>query len=146
VRDAASLAEPAYVGAARTLGEELLLPSVIYAPCVIALRRELGASLHAVAHITGGGIVGNVVRLLPDGLDALIDMESFETPEIFFEIQRRGPVATDEMVRVFNCGLGMVVALDASAVAAAITLARANGVSAFIVGGVRTGTKQVVLS
>lgn len=145
VRDAASLAEPAYVGASRTLGDELLLPSVIYAPCVIALRRELGASLHAVAHVTGGGIVGNVVRLLPDGLDAVIDMESFETPEIFFEIQRRGPVASEEMVRVFNCGLGMVVALDASAVAAAITLARANGVNAFIVGEVRAGTKQVVL-
>jgi phosphoribosylformylglycinamidine cyclo-ligase len=146
VRDAASLGERAHPGAARTLGEELLLPSVIYAPCVIALFRELGASLHAVAHITGGGIVGNVARLLPDGLDAIIDMESFETPEIFFEIQRRGPVAAEEMVRVFNCGLGMVVALDASAVAAAITLARAKGVSAFIVGDVRAGSKQVVLT
>jgi phosphoribosylformylglycinamidine cyclo-ligase len=146
VRDAASLAEPAYLGATRTLGEELLLPSIIYAPCIWTLRRELGASVHAVAHITGGGIVGNVVRLLPDDLDAVIDMDSFATPEIFFEIQRRGPVSAEEMVRVFNCGLGMVIALDASAAEAAVTLARASGVDASIVGTMRAGAKQVVLT
>lgn len=146
VRDAESLSEPAYVGSSRSLGEELLLPSVIYAPCVSALCRELGAGVHAVAHITGGGIVGNVVRLLPDDLDAIIDMESFPTPEIFFEIQRRGPVAAEEMVRVFNCGLGMVVAMDPSAAEAALTLARTSGVDASIVGEVRAGTKQVVLT
>jgi phosphoribosylformylglycinamidine cyclo-ligase len=146
VRDPESLSEPAFAGSSRSLGEELLLPSVIYAPCVSALCRELGAGVHAVAHITGGGIVGNVVRLLPDDLDAVIDMESFETPEIFFEIQRRGPVAAEEMVRVFNCGLGMVVALDPSAAEAALTLARTMGIDATIVGEVRTGTKQVVLT
>ena len=102
------------------------MPSVIYAPCIGALRRDLGASVHAVAHITGGGIVGNVARLLTRDLDAVIDMDSFATPEIFFEIQRRGPVASEEMVRVFNCGLGMVVALDPSAAEAAVTLARAQ--------------------
>ncbi len=146
VRDAESLNEPAYVGSTRSLGEELLLPSVIYAPCVTMLCRELGAGVHAVAHVTGGGIVGNVVRLLPDDLDAVIDMESFPTPEIFFEIQRRGPVSAEEMVRVFNCGLGMVVALDPSAAEAALTLARTSGVEASIVGAVREGTRQVVLT
>jgi phosphoribosylformylglycinamidine cyclo-ligase len=119
---------------------------VIYAPCVLALRQELGARVHAVAHITGGGIVGNVARLLPDDLDAVINMESFATPEIFFEIQRRGPVAADEMVRVFNCGLGMVVALDPSAAEAAVTLARASGVDASIVGEVNAGAQKVVLT
>ena len=146
VRDAESLNEPAYVGSFRSLGEELLLPSVIYAPCVTMLCRELGAGVHAVAHVTGGGIVGNVVRLLPDDLDAVIDMESFPTPEIFFEIQRRGPVSAEEMVRVFNCGLGMVVALDPSAAEAALTLVRTSGVEASIVGAVREGTRQVVLT
>ena len=57
--------------------------------------------------------MGNVVRILPATLDAVIHMDSFETPEIFYEIQRRGGVSADEMVRVFNCGLGMVVAVDA---------------------------------
>jgi phosphoribosylformylglycinamidine cyclo-ligase len=146
VRDAESLNEPAYAGSTRSLGEELLLPSVIYAPCVTMLCRELGAGVHAVAHVTGGGIVGNVVRLLPDDLDAVIDMDSFPTPEIFFEIQRRGPVSSEEMVRVFNCGLGMVVALDPSAAEAALTLARTSGVDASLVGEVRSGTRQVVLT
>lgn len=146
VRDAASLAAPAYPGAAHTLGDDLLLPSVIYAPTVLAIRDELGGALHAVAHITGGGIIGNVVRLLPEGFDAVIDMDSFETPEIFFEIQRRGPVASEEMVRVFNCGLGMVLALDPSAAAAALSVARTNGVNASIVGEIRAGSREVVLT
>jgi phosphoribosylformylglycinamidine cyclo-ligase len=119
---------------------------VIYAPCVSALCREFGAGVHAVAHVTGGGIVGNVIRLLPKDLDAVIDMETFPTPEIFFEIQRRGPVAPEEMVRVFNCGLGMVVALDPDAADAALTLARTLGVGASIVGEVRAGTGEVVLT
>lgn len=141
-----SLLEPAFDGSTRSLGDELLLPSVIYAPCVRQLQHELGASVHAVAHVTGGGIIGNVVRLLPDAMDAVIDMESFPTPEIFFEIQRRGPVSADEMVRTFNCGLGMVIALDESASEAAVTVARANGIEASIVGSIRAGTKQVVLT
>ncbi len=146
VTSAASLLEPAFAGAARTLGEELLVPSVIFTPCVLAMRRELGVSVHAVAHVTGGGIVGNIERLLSGPLDAVIDMESFATPEIFYEIQRRGPVGADEMVRVFNCGLGMVIALDASAAEAAVALARANGVEASVVGGVRSGVGKVVLT
>jgi phosphoribosylformylglycinamidine cyclo-ligase len=90
--------------------------------------------------------VGNVVRILPDNLDAVLDMTSFETPEIFFEIQRRGGVSSEEMVRVFNCGLGMVVAIDASGADAAITLARTMGVTATVVGEVRVGSTKVVLT
>lgn len=141
-----ALREPAYPGSPRSLAEELLLPSVIYAPAITSLRKELGGAVHAVAHITGGGIVGNVVRILPDTLDAVLDMTSFETPEIFFEIQRRGAVSSEEMVRVFNCGLGMVVALDASAADVAITLARAIGVTATVVGAIRRGSAKVVLT
>jgi phosphoribosylformylglycinamidine cyclo-ligase len=146
ITTATSLDEHAFEGATRNLGEELLLPSVIYAPCVRALHEGLGASVHAVAHVTGGGIVGNVVRLLADGMDAVIDMESFPTPEIFFEIQRRGPVSSEEMVRTFNCGLGMVLALDESAAEAAVTLARAKGYDASIVGVIRAGSRKVVLT
>jgi phosphoribosylformylglycinamidine cyclo-ligase len=139
------LERPAYPGAPRTLADELLEPSVIYSPAVMSLREELGGALHAAAHVTGGGIGGNVGRLLPAHLDAVIDMTSFETPEVFFEIQRRGGVSADEMVRVFNCGLGMVLALDASAADAAITLSRAAGVTATVVGEVRSGSAKVVL-
>ncbi len=146
VTSEAALGEPAWEGAANTLGDELLVPSVIYAPTVMALRAELGDAVHAAAHITGGGIVGNVVRILTPALDGVIDMGSFETPEIFFEIQRRGRVSADEMVRVFNCGLGMVVALDPRAADAAVSLARARGVPAAIVGVVVPGSGKVLLS
>jgi phosphoribosylformylglycinamidine cyclo-ligase len=146
IREVRDLSAPAWEGAQRSLGEELLVPSVIYAPTITALRRDLGAAVHACAHVTGGGIVGNVARILTSKLDALIDMDSFETPEIFFEIQRRGRVHADEMVRVFNCGLGMVVALDASAADAAVSLARANGVAAMMVGSIKSGNGEVVLS
>ncbi len=75
----------------------------------------------------------------------MIEMDSFETPEIFFEIQRRGRVNADEMIHVFNCGLGMVVAIDPDAADAAVTLARANGVPAMLVGSVRFGAGKVVV-
>ena len=146
VNNVGDLSALAWEGADHSLGDELLVPSVIYAPTITALRSDLGDAVHACAHITGGGIVGNVARILTSDLDALIDMESFETPQIFFEIQRRGRVLADEMVRVFNCGLGMVVALDAGVADAAMSLARANGNSAMMVGSVRSGTGEVVLS
>lgn len=139
------LNEPAWDGAAVTLLDELLRPCVIYAPAMTSLVRALGPAVHAAAHITGGGIVGNVARILPDHLDATIAMDSFTTPEIFFEIQRRGQVSAEEMVRVFNCGLGMVVALSADAADEALTIARGAGLTATVVGALRAGSKQVVL-
>jgi len=146
VKDRSDLVKPAFEGSARSLGDELLVPSVIYAPTITAMRAELGSSVHAAAHITGGGILGNVVRILPEGLNANIEMDSFETPEIFFEIQRRGQVSADEMVRVFNCGLGMVVSVDPSSASAALTIARAQGIVATVVGNVSAGSQKVVLS
>ena len=138
-----SLDEPAWAGSATSLADELLRPSVVYAPAVVAMKAALGESVHGVAHITGGGIIGNVPRMLPPNCDAVIDMTTFETPEIFFEIQRRGSVATDEMLRVFNCGLGMVVALDSTRVDDAIAIAHEHGISAHHVGEVREGNGRV---
>jgi phosphoribosylformylglycinamidine cyclo-ligase len=141
----ASLDAPAWAGADVSLADELLRPSVIYSPTVRSLIETFGLGVHAAAHVTGGGIVGNVARIVPGTLDAAIDLGSFTTPEIFFEIQRCGPVAAEEMVRVFNCGLGMVLAVDPSVAEAALTLARAT-VGAQIVGEVRAGSGAVVLS
>jgi phosphoribosylformylglycinamidine cyclo-ligase len=118
----------------------------LHAPAFEGAERSLGEGLHAAAHITGGGIVGNVVRVLPPSLDAVIHMDSFETPEIFYEIQRRGLVSAYEMVRVFNCGLGMVVCVDADDVDDAINAARSAGVVASVVGHARPGSGQVVLT
>ncbi len=145
IRDDTDFGAPAWEGSESTLGEELLLPSVIYAPTIAALTSDLHGAIHAVAHITGGGIMGNVVRILNPELDAVIDMESFDTPQIFLEIQRRGHISANEMVRVFNCGLGMVVAVDPSAAEAAVSLARTRGVGATVIGTVRLGSGNVIL-
>jgi phosphoribosylformylglycinamidine cyclo-ligase len=146
VFEGVDLAGPAWAGAEVSLADVLLEPSVIYAPTVVILRDDMGRALHAAAHITGGGIVGNVARILEPDVDAVVDMSSFATPEVFFEIQRRGAVSADEMVRVFNCGLGMVLALDSSGAEAAVALSRAAGVDAHVVGEVRPGTGSVVLT
>lgn len=141
--ESGDLDRPAWPGAATTLAEELLRPSLIYSPVVQAVRRTVGGRLHAAAHITGGGIPGNVVRALPEGLAADISLESFETPEIFFEIQRRGSVAADEMLRVFNCGLGMVLAVAADAADDVVELSLSLGYAASVVGRVTEGPREV---
>ncbi len=137
------LGAPAWAGASVSLAEELLRPSVIYAPSVLRAVAELGEELHAVAHITGGGIAGNVLRVLPEGLGARIELDSFATPEIFFEIQRRGRVSGAEMTRVFNCGLGMVLAVAPGAREAALALLGEHG--PVVVGVVAEGSRAVEL-
>ncbi|HUS61005.1 MAG TPA: phosphoribosylformylglycinamidine cyclo-ligase [Acidimicrobiales bacterium] len=104
-----SLDDPAFDGARRSLADELLEPSVIYAPAIMALLRSV--DVHAVAHITGGGIPGNLARVLPSGVDAVVRRSSWEVPRIFDEIRRIGAVSDDEMAKVFNLGIGMIVAV-----------------------------------
>ena len=103
-----------------TVADELLLPSVIYAPAVTRLLGDV--DVRAVAHITGGGIVGNLPRVLPAGVDAELDRSAWEVPRVFTEIQRHGEVTDDEMARVFNLGLGMVVVVPADDVSRALGL------------------------
>src|SRR5690606_3207684 len=96
-----SLDDPAWDEAgAPTVADELLRPSVIYAPAVLHAIRA--AEVHAVAHITGGGLPGNLVRVLGPGVEARVDRSSWESPRIFGEIQRLGGVADVEMANVFN--------------------------------------------
>jgi phosphoribosylformylglycinamidine cyclo-ligase len=110
------LGDPAWAGAAHSVADELLRPSEIYAPAVLAARAAAADGLHACAHITGGGIVGNLPRALPGDAGALLDRTAWEEPQVFGEVQRLGSVSDDEMDRVFNRGIGMalVVAGDAS--------------------------------
>ncbi len=146
LEDPAALGRRAYVGTTATLAEVLLEPSVIYAPAALGALGARPGAVHAIAHVTGGGIVGNVARVLPSDLDAVIDLDGFATPEIFFEIQRRGPVGADEMVRVFNCGLGMVLVVDPTAAGDVVALAGDHGVTATRVGRVETGVGVVRLT
>jgi phosphoribosylformylglycinamidine cyclo-ligase len=132
---------PAWPGSARSLGEELLMPSDIYAPAVMALLRS--GEVHAVAHITGGGIPGNLPRILPGHLGAVVRRASWDVPRIFAEIQEAGRVDRGEMDRVFNMGLGMIVALPAAGVAAALDVLQPFGHQARVVGEVVAGPRTV---
>lgn len=137
---------PAWSGAGHTLADELLLPSVIYAPAVLSVARSVPAgALRAAAHVTGGGIPGNLARVLPADLDAVIELGAVEEPPIFDEIRRRGPVEEAEMARVFNLGLGMVLVIEPGAAGPAREAAAAAGVPSAEVGRVVPGQGVVRL-
>jgi phosphoribosylformylglycinamidine cyclo-ligase len=135
--------DPAWTGADHTVADELLRPSVIYTPAVLAVQAALGDAFHACAHITGGGIVGNLPRVLPADLGAVLDRTSWEQPRVFAEIQRLGAVAEDEMDRVFNRGLGMALVLNAGSADEALRVLEATGQRAAAVGEVVAGETGV---
>ena len=131
--------DPAWEGASHSVADELLRPSVIYTPAVLATRAALGDALHACAHITGGGIVGNLPRALPDDLGARLERSAWEEPRIFAEIERLGAVDGAEMDRVFNRGVGMALVLDAGAVDGALAVLAGAGQPASVIGAVVDG-------
>jgi phosphoribosylformylglycinamidine cyclo-ligase len=132
---------PAWAGADTTLADELLRPSVIYSPAILAAIATGG--VHAVAHITGGGLPGNLPRVLPDHLDAVVERGSWEEPRIFSEIAGVGAVSPEEMLRVFNLGLGMVLAVAQDAVTDVTTVLAGYGHSPIRVGSLRPGKRHV---
>ena len=132
---------PAYDGAPHSLAEELLTPSVIYAPAIAALLRVV--DVRAVAHITGGGLPGNLNRVLPAGTDAVVDGTAWEVPRIFTEIQRLGGVADEEMRKVFNLGIGMVVVVPEGDAYRSLDLLRTAGHRAVAIGALEPGSGQV---
>lgn len=119
-----------------TLGEALLRPTRIYARTVAALKKSLGTGLHALAHITGGGVTDNLPRVLPAGTAAQVRMP--EMPRLFKIIQEGGPVELDEMRRTFNLGVGLVVVADPSCQEQALAALRAAGEQAFVLGQITT--------
>jgi phosphoribosylformylglycinamidine cyclo-ligase len=145
VESGRALDGPAWEGSGSwTLADELLRPSVIYSPAVLALLRRV--EVHAIAHITGGGLPGNVPRVLGEHVDAVFERDRWQVPRIFQEVQQAGQVDDEEMARVFNLGIGMVVALPRSAVRAALTALRQSGQEATVVGHLVPGKRQVHFS
>jgi phosphoribosylformylglycinamidine cyclo-ligase len=132
---------PAWDDAHHTLAEELLVPSVIYAPAVLALLQQV--DVRAIAHVTGGGLAGNLTRVLPKGVDAAVDPRTWEEPRIFAEIRHAGNISDDEMRKVFNLGLGMVVVVPAEEAYRAIDLLRGKGQRAVEIGRIEKGDGQV---
>ncbi len=110
----------------RTLGEELLVPTRIYAKSVGSLIRELGGRVHALCHVTGGGVPGNLPRVLPPGTAAVVRFDH-PRPPIFDLIARGGPVEEPELRRTFNLGIGLVAVVEQGSTGAALqTLAQAQ--------------------
>ena len=132
---------PAWEGAPHSLADELLVPSVIYAPAIAALLRVV--DVRSIAHITGGGLPGNLARVLPEGADAVIDTRTWEPSRIFTEIQRLGEVSDDEMRKVFNLGIGMVVVVPESETHKTLDILRTEGHRAVEIGEVTSGQGQV---
>ena len=131
----------------RTLGEELLEPTVVYAGPLGRLL-EAGLRPDALAHITGGGIPGNLARVIPGGLTARVEWGSWPEPPIFDLIRSRGQVAPPEMQRTFNLGLGMIAVVPPAQVEATREMLRAQGVESWVVGEVVTseGEERVGLA
>jgi len=127
----------------RSLGEVLLQPTEIYVRAVQALASEI--DIHALAHITGGGIVENVPRVLPEGSRAVIDVDSWHWPEIFHWLQDTGNIATDEMYRTFNCGVGMVVCVGKADAARALEILDQHNRGAFEIGYVEAADGKPVV-
>ena len=118
----------------RPLGDVVMAPTEIYVKPLLKLISEI--NVKGMAHITGGGLVDNVPRVLPENTQAVLHRDSWQMPELFRWLQMKGGVADAEMVRVFNCGIGMVVIVSPDQVDIAIKSLTAQGLKAWTVGEV----------
>jgi phosphoribosylformylglycinamidine cyclo-ligase len=130
----------------RPLGDVVMAPTQIYVKPLLKLIGEI--NVKGMAHITGGGLVDNVPRVLPENIQAVLHRDSWQMPELFRWLQKKGGVADAEMVRVFNCGIGMVVIVSTDQAEAAIQSLKAEGLHAWTVGEVverPTGAPQTIV-
>mgnify|MGYP001125251106 CR=1 FL=1 len=119
----------------RSLAQSLLTPTRIYVRGVLAAQRATGA-LKALAHITGGGFWENIPRVLPDDKSARIDLGAIEIPQVFKWISRSGGVSEHEMLRAFNCGVGMIIVTAADSADAVMAALRGSDEAPFLLGSI----------
>ncbi|MDH5485351.1 MAG: AIR synthase-related protein, partial [Gammaproteobacteria bacterium] len=127
------------------LGDALLAPTRIYVKSVRQLLDQV--DIHAMSHITGGGLLENIPRVMPENTRARINAGSWEMPAVFKWLQAEGNIETSEMHRTFNCGVGMVLVVSAEDADTAIESLNASGESAWLLGDVvsSNGTPDVVI-
>jgi phosphoribosylformylglycinamidine cyclo-ligase len=125
------------------LADVLLEPTRIYVKPLLQLMKRV--PIHAVAHITGGGLLENVPRVLPAGLCAHIDTNSWQRPPIFDWLQRQGGIADTEMYRTFNCGIGMVVCVSAENLDNALNCLKKMGQTAWPIGDIQSHSSDTIL-
>ncbi len=122
----------------KTLGDALLQPTIIYTKVVLDLLSKV--ELHGLCHITGGGLVENVPRVIPNGCEASIDTMSWKRPDLFNWLQKTGNIDESEMLRVFNCGLGMLLILPPEQADLAIEISAQHNHDAKLIGKINKST------
>ena len=131
-------------GAGRTVADELLEPTRIYVAAVMDVLRA--ADVHAMAHVTGGGITGNLPRVLPDGCRAIVHRGAWSVPPVFATLREAGRVAEAEMFRTFNMGIGYVVVVPSGQAEPALAALRGAGETAWPIGEIVAGERGVELA
>lgn len=127
-----------------TLGEALIAPTRIYVKAMKAIK-DAGVTVHGCSHITGGGFQENIPRMLPEGVHAVIEKDSYPVLPIFKLLQKTGDIAEDMMYNTYNMGLGMVLAVESADVDKTMEAIKAAGETPYIVGKVTAGEKGVTL-
>lgn len=127
-----------------TLGEALLTPTKIYVKALKAVKNA-GVTIKGCSHITGGGFYENIPRMLPEGVRAVVDKNSYEVPAIFRLLAKEGDIAEEMMYNTYNMGIGMMLALDAADAEKAVKVLTEAGEKAWIVGRVEAGEKGVTI-
>lgn len=127
-----------------SLIDRLMAPTRIYVKPLLALIAQV--PVHGLSHITGGGLVENIPRVLPDGLEVVLERKAWRREAVFAWLQQQGQVADAEMYRVFNCGIGMTVHVAAGDAERAIRILGGLGQEALVIGEIRAGTRGVVIA
>jgi phosphoribosylformylglycinamidine cyclo-ligase len=127
-----------------SLIDRLMAPTRIYVKPLLKLMGEV--SLHGLSHITGGGLLDNIPRVLPDGLECVLERRSWRREPVFDWLQQQGKITDAEMYRVFNCGIGMTVHVAADDAPRAIGVLGEAGQEALVIGEIRAGTRGVVIA
>ena len=131
-------------GDGRSLGEALLAPTQIYVRCVHDMLTR--TAIHGMAHITGGGLLENIPRSLPENCQANVDTSRWPQTPLFRWLQQAGDIADQEMLRTFNCGIGMALIVPADAESAVLDVAKAHAIDAWTIGDITAGEPQVLIT
>ncbi len=124
----------------KTLGQALLTPTRIYVKSILSLLKTI--KVHAISHITGGGITENLPRVMPEGTVAEIDKSAWQLPKVFQWLQTNGNITEDEMLRTFNCGIGLVIAVDAKDEKQTIDLLEKCGERVYRIGSIKASKQE----
>jgi phosphoribosylformylglycinamidine cyclo-ligase len=125
----------------KTLGEELLKPTYIYSPLLFELAKN--KFVKGASHITGGGIPGNLIRIIPENKKCIIDKKSWQCPSIFDIIKKKGKISEKEMFNVFNMGIGLILVVDKNKLEKVLKVIRKYKFLFYIIGEIKEGEKEV---